>query len=437
MPKCFKGSRQWILDKIYAWLDDFHEQTPNVLWLSGGEGAGKSALASTLLSNLQGAGRLGGYWLCKRDNDLLSDPASIWRTISFDLAHMDSEVAKRVAKNIRQNKVQPARADVELHFRVLIEDPVKKCWEEKWKAYMASPKENEALDRRCPPMGDLFSVSSGEEDFVLRFPVIVIDALNECGPSPSQATQHRHLLDTIARWRTLHPCIKLLVTSREQPTVVSPSFGGECSHIDLKIGFGLQSIDPQIDFDIQYFFEQSVLKIAYAQQPPLHPQWASPFVIKWLTCCAGGSFKWADMVVRHLEQGVPSLKLDIIVGGTFRGKGEEIEAIKRVTSIMPFHSWRSWIVSNSVENLHVGSSSSMKNDTANNLNKAKIFSRRWWHRQRRRSSQSNGLEDKTIGLRRNNGDTVASNWELIAHSSTVSDRLAEMIGVFRSFLAPE
>ncbi|KZP30208.1 hypothetical protein FIBSPDRAFT_708234, partial [Athelia psychrophila] len=91
-------------------------------------GVGKSAIASTLVSNLQEAGRLGGYWFSSRDDNLLSDLVAIWRTIASDLAHMHPEVARRVTRNIRQHKVEPARADMELHFKYLVEEPSTKCW---------------------------------------------------------------------------------------------------------------------------------------------------------------------------------------------------------------------------------------------------------------------------------------------------------------------
>ncbi|KZP30129.1 hypothetical protein FIBSPDRAFT_815355 [Athelia psychrophila] len=424
VPKCFGGSRQWIFDKIHTWLDDYDEETPNVLWLSGGEGAGKSAIASTLVSNLQEAGRLGGYWFSSRDDTLLSDPAAIWRTIASDLAHMHPEVARRIARNIRQHKVEPLRADIELHFKLLVEDPSKKCWEEKWKTYMASPKENEAIGRRCPAMGDHFSVSTSQEDLIMRFPVIVIDALDECGKDPSQSAQRRVFLDTIARWATLRPCLKLLVTSREQPTAVNPSFRDACRHIDLKIGFGLQNIEPNIDRDIQKFFQCCFLKIGNAQQPPLYTPWPGSLVVKWLTCCAGGSFGWADMFVRYLELGIPTLKLDMVVNGSLHGKGEDVEAIKKVIAIIPFLSWKSWIMSTSAENLHASSSIHSKDET---IEKRKIFSRKWWHRQKENNKERKSEEDaKNTMSRRNSRSSVTNDRKAVTSSSTVGG-LAELI----------
>src|ERR1700729_2522609 len=85
---CMPGTRQWMIDHIHDWLRD--HQAPNILWLSGSPGAGKSAIASTLVSNLQEAGRLGSSFFCKRDDIALSEPAACWRTIAFYLARYDT-----------------------------------------------------------------------------------------------------------------------------------------------------------------------------------------------------------------------------------------------------------------------------------------------------------------------------------------------------------
>jgi Cdc6-like AAA superfamily ATPase len=123
---CMPGTRQWIIDKIDDWLDD--QDAPNILLLTGSPGAGKSAIASTLVSKLQEAGLLGSNFFCKRDDIALSDPAACWRTIAFDLAQRDPLIAKRVVENIKGRKVDPERADIESHFKYLIEDPLGEVW---------------------------------------------------------------------------------------------------------------------------------------------------------------------------------------------------------------------------------------------------------------------------------------------------------------------
>ncbi|KIM75703.1 hypothetical protein PILCRDRAFT_33594, partial [Piloderma croceum F 1598] len=89
----------------------------------GSPGAGKSAITSTLVSNLQEAGLLGSSFFYKRGDIARGDPAACWRTIAFDLAQCDRVIAKTVVENIKGRKVDLERADIELHFKYLIEEP--------------------------------------------------------------------------------------------------------------------------------------------------------------------------------------------------------------------------------------------------------------------------------------------------------------------------
>jgi hypothetical protein len=123
---CMQGTRQWIIDHIHTWLDD--SQAPNILWLGGSPGAGKSTIASTLVSQLAEMGRLGSSFFFKRGDVALSDPAAVWRTVAFDLAQVDPVFAERLVANLKERKVDVSRADIESHFKYLIEEPLMESW---------------------------------------------------------------------------------------------------------------------------------------------------------------------------------------------------------------------------------------------------------------------------------------------------------------------
>jgi ABC-type iron transport system FetAB ATPase subunit len=168
---CSPGTRHWLIEKINEWLGD--EEAMNILLLTGSPGAGKSTIASTLVSNLAESGRLGGQFFCKRDNLTLSNPATIWRTTAFDLAQRNNVFAGRVIENLKAGRVDLSRADIESHFKYLIEDPLMECL-----------KENMRTD----------AVIAGEavitpERITMQFPVVLIDALDECGSDNSQSIQ--------------------------------------------------------------------------------------------------------------------------------------------------------------------------------------------------------------------------------------------------------
>src|SRR5882762_4649683 len=173
---CMSGTRQWLINKIDDWLVD--HQAPNILLLSGSPGAGKSAIASTLVSNLQG-GRLGSSFFCKRDDIALGDPAVCWRTIAFDLARYDSVIARRMVENIKGRKVDPERADIESHFKYLIEDPLREVWQSRAEALAGMHDDMEVAE----------GSDARDRSLITGLPVVVIDALDECGSDIFQSAQ--------------------------------------------------------------------------------------------------------------------------------------------------------------------------------------------------------------------------------------------------------
>ena len=178
VPLCTPKTREWIVEEIHCWLRD--QQAPNIFWLSGSPGAGKSTIASTMVSHLAGMGILGSAFFCKRSDAVLSDPTVFWRTVAFDLAQRNAVIAEKVIENLKAGKVDPMRADIESHFKYLIEDPLMEFWE----GYTKEMSQRQQSSRVI------------SEGLVMKFPVIVLDALDECGCHSSQSTQRRIFMGT-------------------------------------------------------------------------------------------------------------------------------------------------------------------------------------------------------------------------------------------------
>jgi hypothetical protein len=301
VPPCMRGTRRWVVDKINSWLDD--PLAPNILWLSGSPGAGKSTIASTVVSQLAERGRLGSNIFFKRGDVALSDPATVWRTVAFDLAQIDKVFAQKLMDHLKKRKVDPARADIESHFKHLIEEPLT----ESWKAH-----QNVALT--------WFSWLRNPSKATMQSPVIVFDALDECGSDGPQSTQRQIFMDTIMKWSRLHRPLKLLITSRDRG--ITPSFRDVCHCIPLDTG---DLVSRESNADIQTFFEQSFAEIA-TKYPSLR-SWPGPSVVKQLTDRAAGLFIWADTIIRYMHQGFPKAQLDLILNGAFREEGDAIDQL--------------------------------------------------------------------------------------------------------------
>lgn len=309
---CMAGTRSWIIDTILSWLDN--GALPNILWLSGSPGAGKSAIASTLVSLLEGRSRLGSSFFCKRGDANLSDPSAFWRTVAFDLAQSDSFIAKRLVENLEARRVDPGRPDIQSHFEHLIEDPLAESRRRRMEALNALDNDIDVDNKDS---------KTTREKLTLRPPVVVLDALDECGSDTSQSAQRQTLMNTITKWADLHPSFRLIITSRDER--ITRAFRNVCYHIVLESS---NLVRPEATRDIQTFFEQRFTDIV-DQYDSLPSSWPGSSIIGQLTQRAAGLFIWAETVIRFLEQGFVKEQLDLILAGAFDGERNSIDQLYR------------------------------------------------------------------------------------------------------------
>ena len=273
------GTRENIFGEIGRWLDDI--DAPNVLWIVGSPGSGKSTIASSLVSQLMKRGRMGSNFAFKRGNIALSDPAAVWRTIAHDLTRYDDPFATVLAAVLESGTVDPGRPDIASHFESLIMEP--------W-----TKRHSQSLPHDIP--------------------VIVLDGLDECGSDPSQAGQRKALLDTFVRWSHLPRKFKLIITGRDER--VNLSFRSCCQQIELPTGANVNMDTTQ---DIRNFFERRFAEIGGLSLDG----WPGDNVLDTLTARAAGLFIWAETVIRFVEQGLPDEQLEHVLVGNL-GEGDNV-----------------------------------------------------------------------------------------------------------------
>jgi NACHT domain len=280
---CMEGTRKGMFKEIDGWLDDF--SAPNILWISGSPGSGKSAVASSLVSELNQRERLASYFFCKRDHARLGDPAVLWRTVAFDLARFHPGVKSILLEILK--KANFMNTDILLHFRCLIVEPLLK-----------NPDHSSAPS-----------------------PVIVLNALDECGSDESQSPQRCILLKTIALWSSRLPLTcKLIVTSRDEP-IQAPIHDDPLYHHHIILETG-DSISHSTADDIRVFLEKSFADIR--PKLGLSNIWPGKPKEMQLTKRAAGLFIWAKSTIAFIaeNQGNPNTKLQLILKGEL-GKGKE------------------------------------------------------------------------------------------------------------------
>ncbi|KAF7345626.1 WD40 repeat-like protein [Mycena venus] len=107
--QCRGGTREDVLEQIFAWINQSDPDTPRVLLLNSRPGAGKSAIAHTVSRRLNELRRLGSSFFFLREQPERS-PEKLFTTIARDLADLDPEwkEALRQAVGLRALRKTPS-----------------------------------------------------------------------------------------------------------------------------------------------------------------------------------------------------------------------------------------------------------------------------------------------------------------------------------------
>jgi len=304
---CMEGTRTTILQEIENEIKSV--DGPNVIWIRGSPGVGKSALAASIANRLVDQKRHVITFRFNRTQTTLTTNA-LWRAVACDLARLFPSLRQHIA----QGNQGHSSFDIDRLFKSLIEEPLS------------------ALDDTIP---------------CERLPVIVIDALDECGGLRHDASgeeDFQSLLHTLKRWIQVDHLkrFKLVITSRPDDHI-SQAFPKSISiHIvipsgsDVKLG---DSASQDIRLFLKSCLENMGMNVALIKKALDH-----------LVPRAAGIFIWATTVANFLKldpegrfamlekgdgKGLKSLYslYSTIVKASF-GHDLEEEEIGAVTSVM-------------------------------------------------------------------------------------------------------
>jgi len=271
------GTRRDIFSRIDDWAENF--EAPNILWIKGHPGIGKSAIASSLVENLRDSKRLGSSFFFRRERATVMTPKALWRTVAYDLARQYLAIRRHLVSELEADEAILSTINIDKLFHHLIHGPL---------------------------------VAGGE-----IFPVIVVDALDECGGLDGQHSDERKaLMRTLSSWSRLPGRFKLIVTSRVE-TDIEQLFS-RTSHHPLEICAG-RDVTPQSSNDIRLFLEDELRQIAVQYTRTLTPDWPGYETINVLTTKSAGLFIWARTVVKFVTRGEPGEQLHRILEGGSTG----------------------------------------------------------------------------------------------------------------------
>ncbi|KAJ6628585.1 hypothetical protein B0H10DRAFT_1990495 [Mycena sp. CBHHK59/15] len=277
---CLDGTRSEVLKQIRSWVSDL--STPNILWLTGFPGSGKTSIAWSLVVELTEPAGRGPHFFFRADTPTYSTTSNLWLTVAAHLASRYPMFGKLVMDNVDKRR---ATTSAEI-FRYLISDPTKRV--------------DNAV---C---------------------VAVVDAIDECSASDGVAVEETaYLLSSLAKWSDLPSSFKIIVTSRN----------------DIGIGQVLRPISHNIQLnlegesaakDINLFLEAGFQKIAaHHGRTLLLDEWPGPTVIRQLTQKAGGLFIYAKTLLSFLEQDSEK-RLKRILNGDIGTEGPIFDLYQRI-----------------------------------------------------------------------------------------------------------
>lgn len=187
--ECTDGTRVGILKEIEDWATDITEDSPQVFWLTGQAGSGKTTIATTISAMFGGGvtnGKtiLGANFFCSRQFPETRNPVRVIPTIAHQLARKCTPFANALVVGNRFNAVSYS-VSKQLQSLLLI-------------PWLQS--EHERIEYNAPVY------------------LIVIDALDELAENGSS-----DFLDSLFTTLNNVPSkgFKLLLTSRSDPTIVS------------------------------------------------------------------------------------------------------------------------------------------------------------------------------------------------------------------------
>lgn len=257
---CLEGTRTAILQNIVDWITETDPAAPQLFWLSGIAGVGKTAVACTIAGLMQNLGLLGAQFCFSRRGEAeLRDPALVFPTIAYQLARFDREFGRRITAALE--------ADPEAPYASL----------------------KQQLDRLIVrPLKDL------ERD-PKRVVVLVFDAFDEC--ETRGAKEILQLL--VAALGSLPFFMKIFITSRPvhhiQSILMEPWTKVRSAALEISVAKG----------DILHFLRHGLHKLG--EERGLPGGWITESEISLLAEKAGILFVSARTSLRFLENG-PDLR---------------------------------------------------------------------------------------------------------------------------------
>ncbi|KAI0049018.1 WD40 repeat-like protein [Auriscalpium vulgare] len=256
---CLGGTREDYISKIISWLDD--EKAPNILWLCGGPGTGKTCIAWSIIADLERKQRSASEFFFRRAAPHYA--SQLWKTTAFKLAKFHPAFKAVVVAALKNDS--EVTDQIATTFEKLVAQPLR-----------------DAADH----LGG-------------KGPVFLIDGLDQC----SLGVDYNELLATLPLWLELPRRCKLIITSRPQDNIAKTFEGKEVERLELLTG---DDADYSTNGDVAVYLNHRFSQIK-AQNKALPDAWPNPEDVQKIANSAAGFFHWARIAADTIA-GAPDIE---------------------------------------------------------------------------------------------------------------------------------
>ncbi|KAF8904679.1 hypothetical protein CPB84DRAFT_1772544 [Gymnopilus junonius] len=267
-PRCHENTRVEVISRILDWVsrEDLESSNPQIMWLHGAAGAGKSAISQTIADRCSSDGQLLASFFFGGSDSSRNQAKFIFSTIGYQIALALPEARDKLIETIERDPLVFSRS-LSTQFESFIIDPLS------------------------------IQISDTEFPNGTSFPrLIVIDALDECLERRSQSD----ILEAIFRGiRDRHlPPLRFLISSRSEHEISikfsSPNLAGNLTELVLD-----ETYFPErdIEFYLEAKFKEITETHPFRRYIPLH--WPTRDNIKYLARKSSGQFIYASTVIKY------------------------------------------------------------------------------------------------------------------------------------------
>jgi len=276
VPRCHENTRVAVLEKIGDWVDLVIEISAFIMWLYGGAGAGKSAIARTMAEKLHGRQQLLATFFFSRQDSSRNYIKSVIATLAYNIALSVPESRPLIVATIEN-------------------DP-----------HILSRPFLHQLEQLI--LGPLHQLSRKS---VVYPTVIVIDGLDECLNHEERITL-LHAISTAAGQDS--GALKFLITSR--PEVPIARVFNATPVVEVSARHSLDD-EPESIEDVEYFLSAKFdeIKRTHPSRRHIPHDWPSLQAKADLVQKSSGQFIYPATIIRYISspRHNPTLRLDVVL----------------------------------------------------------------------------------------------------------------------------